>query len=79
MNPNVTQSQIEKALDEWLTTAGLTMQESIMIRTLRNALKDQVENFWKAAEYLHRSMPTVVNSAIDKARAQGRCQGWPNA
>ncbi|WP_062227618.1 hypothetical protein [Aureimonas frigidaquae] len=76
---NVSPAQIEAAMDEWLSTPSLTAPESIMIRTLKEALKKGVDEFRLCAKHISDLMPNTVQPAIEKARTQGLCQEWPSA
>ncbi len=65
-------------MEEWLQTAGLSVSEAGAIAVLKAEASKGFEQFVAAARGLYSMMPAIINSAIDKARAQGRCQEWPN-
>ncbi|WP_181173130.1 hypothetical protein [Mesorhizobium sp. B2-4-1] len=69
--------QIVKAMDEWLSTEGLHPAEVGMIDELKRAGGVGEFAFQAAANLFAEAMPDIVESAVAKARAQGKCRDWP--
>lgn len=74
----LTQTQVAAAMDEWLTTVGLTVSESAAINVLKSAVAQSMEEFRICATTLAGLMPKVTRNAVTKAREQGKCQEWPH-
>lgn len=70
--------QIQRAMDEWLSTKGLNPPEIAMIEELKRVGGIGEMPFRDTCRYLGVHMREVVISAVIKAREQEKCQCWPN-
>ncbi|APH74101.1 hypothetical protein [Aquibium oceanicum] len=67
-----------KAMDEWLTTQGLDQGEINMISELKKRAGQGEEPLRAIALFYRQVMPETVISAVNKARAQGKCKCYPD-
>ena len=73
------ESQIVAAMQEWKTTEGLHPAEINVIDQLERVAALGWWPFIDAFRMFTEVMPDVIQSAVMKARTQGRCKEWPDA
>lgn len=67
-----------RAMDEWLTTQDLDQGEINMITELKKRAGQDEGSFRTLALFYRQALPAVVISAVNKARAQGKCKCYPD-
>ncbi|MCV0350164.1 MAG: hypothetical protein K5863_08815 [Nitratireductor sp.] len=72
-------NKYELAMQEWLTTDGLTEPELNIITELQRVAARGEQAFMETCHFFAQVMPDTVISAVGRARQQGKCKEWPNA
>jgi len=74
------QAQYVWAMQQWLTTPGLTAHEQAVVNHLLTAAYTSVEEFDAVRRVMFSfTLVDTLNSAIAKARHHGLLKEWPSA